>query len=139
MLMPQANWIILLHFLALWGSVITGLASRWRVPVPFAVSIPLGAMIWLVGFLYNLNALRSQRTGGASHRAALQRRTYRRIGARTVMNLGVALAFRSWLTVIVSFLLVPLYANAARRRQQYLDYLRTGMMSDAFPHRVKRH
>ena len=80
MLMPQANWIILLHFLALWGSVITGLASRWRVPVPFAVSIPVGTMIWLVGFLYNLNALRDQRADNASHRAALQRHTYRRIG-----------------------------------------------------------
>ncbi len=136
--MPQANWIILLHLLLLWGSVITGLASQWRIPLPFAVSIPLGAAIWLLGFLYNLNALRRHRFNPEGHRTAFQKRVYRRIAARTLMNLGVTVISRSWLTLIASALLVPLYANAARRRQQYLDYLRTGMMSDAFPHRVSR-
>ncbi len=138
MLMAQANWIILLHFLLLWGSVITGLASQWHIPLPFAVSIPLGTMIWLLGVLYNLSTLRRHRLNPEARRTALQRRAYQRIAARTVMNLGVGLASRSWLTLIVSVLLIPLYANAARRRQQYLDYLRTGMMSDAFPHRITR-
>lgn len=138
MLMPQANWIILLHFLLLWGSVITGLASQWRIPLPLYLSLPMGAMIWLLGVFYNLSTLRRQRLNAESHRLAVQKRVYHRIAARTVMNLGVVVASRSWLTLIVTALLIPLYANAARRRQQYLDYLRTGMLSDAFPHRVSR-
>lgn len=136
--MPQANWIILLHFLLLWGSVITGLASQWRIPLPLSLSLPLGAMIWLLGVFYNLSTLRRQRLNAESHRLAVQKRVYHRIAARTVMNLGVVVASRSWLTLVVTALLIPLYANAARRRQQYLDYLRTGMLSDAFPHRVSR-
>ncbi|NPV58684.1 MAG: hypothetical protein HPY75_03345 [Actinobacteria bacterium] len=136
--MPQANWIILLHFLLLWGSVITGLASQWRIPLPLYLSLPMGAMIWLLGVFYNLSTLRRQRLNAESHRLAVQKRVYHRIAARTVMNLGVVVASRSWLTLIVTALLIPLYANAARRRQQYLDYLRTGMLSDAFPHRVSR-
>ncbi|MBC7230969.1 MAG: hypothetical protein H5T74_11350 [Actinobacteria bacterium] len=138
MLMPQANWIIFLHFLLLWGSVITGLASQWRIPLPLAAALPLGSMIWLLGVLYNLSTLRRHRLRPESHRTALQKRIYQRIAARTFMNLGVTVASRSWLTLMVTALLIPLYANAARRRQQYLDYLRTGMMSDAFPHRISR-
>lgn len=138
MLMPQANWVILLHLLLLWGSVITGLASQWRIPLPLSLSLPLGAMIWLLGVFYNLRTLRRQRFIAESHRLAVQKRLYHRIAARTVMNLGVVVASRSWLTLIVTALLIPLYANAARRRQQYLDYLRTGILSDAFPHRVSR-
>ena len=136
--MPQANWVILLHLLLLWGSVITGLASQWRIPLPLSLSLPLGAMIWLLGVFYNLRTLRRQRFIAESHRLAVQKRLYHRIAARTVMNLGVVVASRSWLTLIVTALLIPLYANAARRRQQYLDYLRTGILSDAFPHRVSR-
>ena len=55
------------------------------------------------------------------------------------MNLGVAIGFGSWLTLIVAAILIPFYAAAARRRERYLDYMRTGMMSDAFPDRVVRH
>jgi len=40
--------------------------------------------------------------------------------------------------MMVSALLIPLYATAARQRRAYLDYLRTGMLSNAFPHRIRR-
>jgi hypothetical protein len=134
--MPQANWIIIMHFVLLWGSVITGLAAGWHMPVPYSISIPLGFMIWALGFLYNLSASRRSKRGTASHRAALARRSYQRITARTIMNLGVAVGSRSWLTLIVTAFLVPFYASAARRRQRYLDYMRTGVLSDAFPDRI---
>lgn len=139
MLMPQANWVIVLHFFLLWGSVITGLAAGWRIPIPIYVSLPLGLMIWAVGLLYNLSATQRHRRGPATHRAALARRGYQRIIARTIMNLGVAVGFRSWLTLIVAVILIPFYAAAARRRQRYLDYMRTGMLSDAFPDRIVKH
>jgi hypothetical protein len=137
--MPQANWVILLHVILLWGSVITGLAAGWRINIPLPVAIPLGAMIWMLGLLYNISVIQRQRRGLATHRAALARRGYLRITARTIMNLGIALGFRSWLTLIFAALLIPFYAAAARRRERYLDYMRTGMLSDAFPDRIVKH
>jgi hypothetical protein len=137
--MPQANWVIILHFLLFWGSVITGLAAGWRIGIPLAVAVPLGVLVWLTGFLYNAGIVRRQRQRLARHRSAATRRGYQRILARTVMNLGVALGFRSWLTLIIAALLIPFYAAAARRRERYLDYMRTGMLSDAFPDRIVRH
>lgn len=137
--MPQANWVILLHFVLLWGSVITGLAAGWRIGIPLPVAIPLGLAIWLLGFLYNLSIIRRQRRGLATHRTALARGGTLRIAARTIMNVGVAVGSRSWLTLIIAALLIPFYAAAARRRERYLDYMRTGVMSDAFPDRVVKH
>jgi hypothetical protein len=137
--MPQANWMIVLHFLLVWGSVITGLAAGWRVPVPIVISIPLGLMIWALGLLYNVSLIQRHRRGLATHRAAQARRSYQRITARTIMNLGVAIGFRSWLTLIAAVILIPFYASAARRRQRYMDYMRTGVLSDAFPDRIVRH
>ena len=72
------------------------------------------------------------------HRAEMNRRRYQRIAARTLMNIGVALAFRSWLTLLVAAILIPFYATASRSRQRYLEYLRTGMQDDAFPDRMRR-
>ena len=138
-LMPQANWVILLHFVLLWGSVITGLAAGWRINIPLSVAIPIGAMIWLMGFLYNVSLIQRQRRGIAPHRTVLASRSYLRITARTVMNLGIAVGSRSWLTLIVAAILIPFYAAAARRRERYLDYMRSGMLSDAFPDRIVKH
>jgi MFS family permease len=137
--MPQANWVIVLHFVALWGSIITSLAAGWRIPVPFAVSIPLGILLWVLGLLYNVSTIKRHRRDAATHWSELGRRGYHRLTARTIMNLGAAVAFRSWLTLIVSVILIPFYATAARRRQRYLDYMRTGVLSDAFPDRIVKH
>lgn len=137
--MPQANWVIILHLLLVWGSVITGLAAGWRIGIPLAVAAPLGVIIWVLGFAYNASMVRRQRHRVATHRSAATRRGYQRIVARTVMNIGIAVGFRSWLTLIVAAILIPFYAAAARRRERYLDYMRTGMMSDAFPDRVVKH
>lgn len=138
-LMPQANWVIFLHFILLWGSVITGLAAGWRINIPLPVAVPLGVMIWLLGLLYNLSVIQRRQRGLARHRSALARSSYLRITARTIMNLGIALAFRSWLTLIFAVVIIPFYAAAARRRERYLDYMRTGMLSDAFPERIVKH
>jgi hypothetical protein len=54
------------------------------------------------------------------------------------MNLGIGVAFRSWLTLLVALILIPFYALAAHQRRQYLDYMRSGMLSGAFPDRVSR-
>ena len=109
------------------------------MPIPIVVSIPLGVMIWALGLLYNLSAKQRYRRGLATHRSAQSRRSYQRITARTIMNLGVAVGFRSWLTLLVAIILIPFYATAARRRQRYLDYMRTGVLSDAFPDRIVKH
>ncbi len=137
--MPQANWIILLHFILLWGSVITGLAAGWRINIPLAAAVPLGVMIWLLGLLYNLSVMQRQKRGPMRHRTAQTHRSLLRIAARTLMNLGVAAASRSWLTLIVAVIIIPFYTAAARRRERYLDYMRTGMLSDAFPERIVKH
>ena len=137
--MPQANWVILVHFGLLWGSVITSLAAGWRIPMPLYVSAPLGIIVFVLGLLYNISVVNRYRRGEEMHRLSLSRRGYQRIAARTVMNVGVALGFRSWLTLIIALLLIPIYASAIRRRQRYLDYMRTGMMSDAFPDRIIKH
>jgi hypothetical protein len=137
--MPQANWVILLHFVLLWGSVITSLAAGWRINMPLSVAIPLGIMVWLLGLIYNVSVIRRQRQGAATHRTAQAQRGYLRITARTIMNLGIAIGFRSWLTLIIAVILIPFYAAAARRRERYLDYMRTGRLSDAFPDRVVKH
>ncbi|MEW6555175.1 MAG: hypothetical protein AB1384_12930 [Actinomycetota bacterium] len=119
--------------------MITGLAAGWRINIPLAVAVPLGLLVWAAGFLYNISIVRRRRQRLATHRSAVTRHGYQRILARTAMNLGVALGFRSWLTLIIAALLIPFYAAAARRRERYLDYMRTGMLSDAFPDRVIKH
>jgi hypothetical protein len=96
-------------------------------------------MIWALGLLYNVGVNQRYHRGPATHRSAQARRSYQRITARTIMNLGVALGFRSWLTLLIAVILIPFYAAAARRRQRYLDYMRTGVLSDAFPDRIVKH
>ncbi|MDY6795503.1 MAG: hypothetical protein SWK76_09550 [Actinomycetota bacterium] len=137
--MPQANWILVLHFLALWGSVATSLMAGWLLPLSNWISLPLGMAVWLAGFTYNLYSMKRYKNEPSQQRSTIARRGYHRITARTIMNLGVAVLFRSWFTLIIAVILVPFYMVALRRRQQYLDYLRTGMMSDAFPERTRRH
>lgn len=128
-----------MHFAVLWGSVITSLAAGWSVHISKYVCIPLGILIWAAGFLYNVAMTRRYRSGQEMHGVALARRGYQRITARTIMNIGVAVGFRSWLTLIAALVLIPMYAAAVRRRQRYLDYMRTGMLDDAFPDRIRKH
>ncbi len=137
--MPQANWMIVLHFVTLWGSIGIGLMAGWKLPIANLVAIPLGIVLWAVGLTYNAYNIRRMREKSAGHRTALARRGYRRIVARTIMNLGFVLAFRSWLTLIVAIILIPFYVLAAHQRRQYQDYMRSGMLSDAFPDRISKH
>jgi hypothetical protein len=136
--MPQANWVIILHTIVLWGSVFAGLTAGWRLPVSYALLAPLGIIVWVSGFLYNLKNIRRFRRRPALSREDLASKGYRRIFGRTAMNLGVGLASGSWLTLIAAALLIPFYVMAANQRRQYLDYLRSGMLSDVFPDRTSR-
>ena len=136
--MSTANWVIVLHFVALWGSVITGLIADWRLPISNLVAIPVGLILWAAGLLFNMYVIQRARQEPALHRTEMNRRRYQRIAARTLMNVGVAVAFRSWFTLIVAAILIPFYAAASRSRQRYLEYLRTGMQDDAFPDRTRK-
>lgn len=136
--MSSANWVIALHFIALWGSVITGLLADWRLSISVLAAVPLGLVMWAAGFMFNMYVVQRARRGTTRHRAEMTRRRYQRIVARTLMNLGIGLAFRSWLTLLVSALLIPFYAAASRNRQRYLEYLRTGMQDEAFPDRMRK-
>jgi MFS family permease len=136
--MPQANWVIVLHIIILWGSVFAGLTAGWRLPFSYVVAIPLGLIIWGAGLLYNLYNIQRFRRRPARHQAELNRRVYQRIVARTMMNLGIGLATRSLLTIIAAVVLIPIYIVAANKRRQYLDYLRSGMQSDVFPDRIAK-
>lgn len=136
--MPQANWVIFLHFIVLWGSVAVSTMAGWLLPISYALTMPLGILLWAVGFIYNLYTMGRSRRGKRHDGMGMGRRYYQRVFARVVMNLGVGLAFRSWLAMILGLLLIPFYFSAARRRMQYLDYMRTGMLSDAFPDRIPR-
>jgi hypothetical protein len=137
--MFQANWVIILHFVLLWGSVGIGLMADWKLPISYLAAIPLGIFLWASGLLYNIYSIRRMRDKPAGHRTALARSGYRRIAARTMMNLGIGLAFRSWPTFLAAIILIPLYSLAASQRRHYLDYMRSGMLSDAFPDRISKH
>jgi uncharacterized membrane protein len=134
--MPEGLWILFVHFIFLWGSVALGLAAGWRLPLPVWAASILGILIWFCGLLLNLSTISRQRR-------EIRRQAYRqggrinfpRIAARTLMNLGICVGFRSWFTLVVSILLLPLYVAAAHQRRRYLDYLRTGMLDEAFPSR----
>ena len=116
--------------------MITGLVAGWRLPINNFLAIPLGLLLWALGFWFNMYVIQKARQEPALHRVEMNRRRYQRIAARTLMNIGVAVAFRSWLTLIVAAVLIPFYAAASRSRQRYLEYLRTGMQDDAFPDRT---
>ncbi len=119
--MPQGNWIVFMHFIAVWLSVVISLMARWSMSVKVYVLLPLGIMTWALGFLLNMHLLRSSRERPALYQAAQLRRIYLRITARTIMNVGIALAFRSWFTLLVTGILIPFYVSAGKARRVYLD------------------
>lgn len=119
-------------------SVATSLMAGWSIPLRPYISLPLGLLIWLLGFFLNLRIMDAQRRRKATHSRAHVQQSYRRIAARTVMNLGIALGFRSWLTMLLAGILIPFYFEAAKRQRMYHDYLCTGMLHDAFPNRIPR-
>lgn len=135
--MSDASWIIPLHFLLVWGSVLISMASQWRMPLPFGLAAGLGFTMWLVAMALNTMRVNRFRTGAI--RLSYRQRESSRILARTLMNLAISILFRSWLTLIVAFCLVPLYIHASRVRERFLHYLRTGIWDQALPGRTHRH
>jgi hypothetical protein len=47
--MSQANWVIFLHLIALWGSVGIGAMAGWTMPISYFVAVPLGIILWGCG------------------------------------------------------------------------------------------
>jgi len=136
--MAQENLLIVLHFMLLWGSVILGLVAGLLLPISNLISIPLGVILWALGFFYNFHLIQTRRPYNL-HRPTAGQKSYERIVARTLMNLGIAFGFRSWLTIITAVILILLYAWVARRKKEYLDFRRERNIADAFPDRSRRH
>lgn len=135
--MSDASWIIPVHFLLIWGSVLISLASHWKIQLPLGAAMGLGAALWLSATA--LNASRVSRFRAGSARRTFRQREASRILARTFMNLGISIFFRSWFTFIVTFMMIPVYYHASRVRERFLHYLRTGIWDQALPGRTHRH
>ena len=132
--MPQENLLIALHFILLWGSVTIGLVAGLLLPVSNLIAIPLAVILWAFGFFYNFRLVQT-RPAYNPNRPGAGRKSYERITARTLMNLGIAIVFRSWITLIAAIILIPLYTWAARKKRQYLDSLHGHGVADVFPDR----
>jgi len=135
--MSDGSWIIPVHFLVVWGSVLISIASRWRMRLPLGAALGLGIAIWLAAMVLNASRVRRFRAGDT--RMTFRQRESSRILARTLMNIGISVLFKSWLTLIVSFLMVPVYLYASRVRERFLHYLHTGIWEQAMPGRTHRH
>jgi hypothetical protein len=135
--MPQENLVVALHFFLLWGTVIIGLAAGLLLPVSKLIAIPLGVVLWILGFLYNFHLMQRRRVRNL-HSHLSSSRSNGRIAARSLMNLGIAFGFRSWLTIIAAFILIPLYMWAVARRREYLDFARERNTGEVFPHRSRK-
>ncbi len=136
--MPQENLLVILHFMLLWGSVILGLVAGLLLPISNLISIPLGVILWGLGFFYNYHLIQTRRPYNP-HRPTAGQKSYERIVARTLMNLGIAFGFRSWLTIIAAVILIPPYAWVAGKKREYLDFRHERNITDVFPDRSRRH
>jgi hypothetical protein len=135
--MPQENLVVALHFFLLWGTVIIGLAAGLLLPVSKLIAIPLGVLLWILGLLYNLHLVQRRRVRNPHARVSSSRGNGR-IAARSLMNFGIAFGFRSWLTIIAAFILIPLYMWAVARRREYVDFAREPDTGDVLPDRLRR-
>jgi hypothetical protein len=136
--MPQENLVVALHFLFLWGTVIAGLEAGLLLPFSKLIAIPLGAALWAIGLFYNFHLIQTRRAQ-SPHVRSLPPRSNERIAARTLMNLGIALGFRSWLTIITAFLLIPLHLWSARRTMEYLGFIGRRNVGLVSRERMRRH
>jgi hypothetical protein len=101
--MKKFRVLLIIELIAIWGSVILGLALHSHIPMPAAAAVPIGLLLWIGGFAYTLylrQSIQKRRETGA---IAMQRpRGYPMVEARAAMHFGVAIGFRSWPTLGVA-------------------------------------
>ncbi len=118
--------LLLINTFFIWGSAILfSVVLKWRLPIPLWAGLVFGVLLWIAGLLFAIQVTaerRRMRRGTAragTHLMGLVAHPY--ATSRLTMNLGVALAFRSWVTLIIAVLLYPLYTMLARRRRSALS------------------
>jgi|GEM_PF-1880680 len=129
--MRNLKFLIVGEFLAVWLSVIAGLALRWRMPISPWVAVSLGLLLWICGFAYTLRLRSMLQKGhqGGGRQAGRLRRGYPMVEARAAMHFGVAIGFRSWPTLGVAVACIVLniaLAFSLRRRMRRRVIYRRG-------------
>ncbi len=118
--------LLLINTFFIWGSAILfSVVLEWRLPIPLWAGLVFGILLWIAGLLFAIQVTAERRR----LRRGTARAGTRLMGlvahpyatSRLMMNLGVALAFRSWVTLIIAVLLYPLYTMLARRRRSALS------------------
>ena len=119
--MKNLKFLIIGELLAVWLSVIAGIAFHWRIPISPWIAIPAGLLLWICGFLYTL---RYRATIKERHKAGIRAarkpwRGYPMVEARAAMHFGVAIGFRSWPTlgVAVACVILNLALSLSLRRK----------------------
>ncbi len=106
---------MIVELIAVWASVILGLALHWLMPVSALAAVPIGLLLWIGGLAYTLH-LSQEISRRRESRAVLRLkrpRGYPMVEARAAMHLGVAIGFRSWLTLIVAAIAIILNLGLA--------------------------
>jgi hypothetical protein len=113
--MASMQWLVVVQLVLVWGSVIIGLLTGWRMPLPRWAAIPAGLAIWFGGLILNLQGRKRFREVMGPGGLKARKRGYPLIAGRTAMNLGIALAFRSWPTLVATALLLAFYLLLAQK------------------------
>ncbi len=118
--------LLALNILFIWGSAILfSMVLKWRLPIPLWAGMTFGVLLWIAGFLFAIQVtaerrrLRRGTARAGTHLMGLVAHPF--ATARLMMNLGIGLAFRSWVTLIIAVLLYPMYTLLARRRRSALS------------------
>ncbi len=118
--------LLLINIFFIWGSAILfSVVLKWRLPIPLWAGVVFGIILWIAGLLFAMQVTaerRRLRRGTArpgTHLMGLVAHPY--ATSRLMMNLGIGLAFRSWVTLIIAVLLYPAYTLLAKRRRSALS------------------
>ena len=118
--------LLLINVFFIWGSAILfSVVLNWRLPIPLWAGLVFGILLWMAGLLLAIKVtaerrrLRRGTARSGTHLMGLVAHPF--ATTRLMMNLGIALAFRSWVTLIIAVLLYPLYTMLAKRRRSALS------------------
>ncbi len=118
--------LLLINIFFIWGSaVLFSVVLEWRLPIPLWAGLVFGVLLWLAGLMFAMQVTaerRRMRRGTAQPGTRLMGLVAHPYAtARLMMNLGIGLAFRSWVTLIIAVLLYPVYTLLAKRRRSALS------------------
>ena len=126
--------LLLINVFFIWGSAILfSLILKWRLPVPLWAGLVFGRLLWIAGSLLAIlvraerRRLRRGTARSGTHLMGLVAHPF--ATSRLMMNLGIALAFRSWVTLVIAILLYPTYTLLAKRRRSALSVNRRQLES----------